>query len=726
MKDIKLRLKAIEEIKKGRSFEEIANEIGVSMMTIRRWFKRYLKGGVEELTKRKYIPPWNITPKDICDRVYLLKEMYPGITLKNVQKKLKEEGIYLSLGCIRKIWYKYGVLPTKTVSIFPIISFSKDVKILIEKAKDVLEKEGEFKKAAGILNNIPYCFNIDILNEIPWRYLNLRRKLEKIVYLFGKESMNKYYKRIHSLRLKLENKNLFYSSLRAGIVELNTLFWLGRPEEMLLLIKHLEEKIPGKKDKVIYFLFNLLKGMALARLLKLDEALKCAKICKKVIDKIFSYEFYISLGHLYSNIGNYSEARKLYEEAIKHKIVNPEVLVSLAGCYALNGEYKLALKTIKGLKEGSLPFDALIHIIRAQSFLGMGKIIKVFESCEKAIEFSKGERILQYLHSSTMILATIYRALNEKEKAEKILIKILKLLKKNKMMQDYYIRKSILEKSGENIPEEYKKEPFIKLVFLMKKANETKRIKDYNYALSYAVKKGIKGFFHRLCIFNPQIILKLIEKGKSKRLPKSLLKLPVFNGKYFVIKIEFLGKLKVKKIGFREEKDIRLSLSLKEKCFLIYLALKLKEPGNEIPCEEIYKNFWKDSKNPQKNLHRQLSRIKKILILPSHLLEIKKGNIRNNGIIFLTDYLEFTEIMTRAKALLEVNKGLAKKEFLSAFKLIRGKPFEKMYDRFSEDKRTEIIFKINDAFKEFLKTNPKKKEIEMIKKKFVKLKIPSV
>ncbi|MEO0297451.1 MAG: hypothetical protein ABIN23_08410, partial [candidate division WOR-3 bacterium] len=94
---------------------------------------------------------------------------------------------------------------------------------------------------------------------------------------------------------------------------------------------------------------------------------------------------------------------------------------------------------------------------------------------------------------------------------------------------------------------------------------------------------------------------------------------------------------------------------------------------------------------------------------------------------FRSDLDELDEKISKGKAFLRIGKNKnAKKEFLRAFSLIKCKPFEKKYDRFSEDKRTEIIFKINDAFKEFLKTNPKKKEIEMIKKKFVKLKIPSV
>jgi len=38
---------------------------------------------------------------------------------------------------------------------------------------------------------------------------------------------------------------------------------------------------------------------------------------------------------------------------------------------------------------------------------------------------------------------------------------------------------------------------------------------------------------------------------------------------------------------------------------------------------------------------------------------------------------------------------------LSTLKLVRGKPFKKMYDRWSEDKRNEIILEIESIKKDF-------------------------
>jgi hypothetical protein len=224
---------------------------------------------------------------------------------------------------------------------------------------------------------------------------------------------------------------------------------------------------------------------------------------------------------------------------------------------------------------------------------------------------------------------------------------------------------------------------------------------------------GLTSYFHRYILFLPEIVIHRIRRGKPTYLPKSLLKLPVFNRNVFVFDVRFLGKLKIyRSYGTQESKKskelLKLKLTPKEKAFLIHLALRLPEPRRTISLEKIYKNFWKDSKKPERNLSHLLSKIRKQLKIPVHLLEISRRGgypiLKNNGIYFLTDYLEFKETIARAKALLRAEEyEFAKKEFKSALKLIRGKPFEKMYDRWSEDKRTEILFEIESTKEEFEK-----------------------
>ena len=728
MKNFETKLKVIEEIKKGKKFIDISREISVSTKTISRWHKIYLKEGIEGLKgKRKYNPPWNIIPDEIKEKVYLLKEKTPGITLLETQKKLKKLGIYLSLGCIRKIWYRYGFIRDRKINkfeIFPSIYFQKDVKLFIEEANKAIEKN-DFKRAAKILNRLPYCYGEEILGKIPWKYLNLRRKVEKIGYLFGKEPLKIYYKKIKKLRKECEKNSFFYSAWRLALIELNTLFWMGKMKSMLNLIKYFEQKIPIIKDKLICFSFSLLKGITYAKLLKSNEALKCAKKCHNILKNLKINELYISLGHLYSNLGIYPKAIKCYQKAIEEGIFFNEALISLAGCYALNGEYNLALNILKKLKGELFHHQPLIYLIKAQCLIGKGKIIEAIEYTKRAIETSKKEEIIQYLHSSTLLLSTIYAGLNKRKNANLLLKKMLPVLKKSKMIQQYYIRKMILANKI-YVPKKYQFDPFIKLTILFKKI---KRLKDYNLAFSYATKNCIKGYFQRLCVLNYEIIENLYKKYRLKGLPKSILKLPIFNEKTFIFNIKFLGKFNIYTlIKQKEYKKIKSKFSLKEKSLLLYISLKLPEPGRSIQIDEILKNFWGNSKNPKKNLLRTLSEIKKKLKIPFPLLEIpKRGNfsiLKNNGIYFLTDYNDFEENLIKAKSFLKAGEfEFAKKEFINAFKLIKCEPFKNMYDRFSEDKRTEIIFKIKDAYEDFLKTNPSKKEIEKIEKKFEKLKI---
>ncbi|MEN3044289.1 MAG: hypothetical protein ABDH37_03615 [Candidatus Hydrothermales bacterium] len=88
---------------------------------------------------------------------------------------------------------------------------------------------------------------------------------------------------------------------------------------------------------------------------------------------------------------------------------------------------------------------------------------------------------------------------------------------------------------------------------------------------------------------------RIIESGKKVYLPKSILKLPVFNRKAFVYEVNFLGNLRVYRIkvkgGKKEKVYIKNKLSPKDSAFLIHLALRLNVPGKEISFEEFYRNF---------------------------------------------------------------------------------------------------------------------------------------
>lgn len=728
-KPTELRIKVIEAINAGKTIVTVSQDYGVSARTVRRWLKKYREGGLAGLTQsRSCRVPWNITSNEIAEKVYLLKEQNPKITLSQAKNELLNKGVQVSMECIRKIWQRYGLAgydkKKQSAEIMPNIPFSKDVAIAINKAGKILEKNGKvghsngMKEAARILNRLPYCSRDEILNKIPYQYLGLRRRVEKIPYLFGEEPLPKYYQRVRSLRLALEKKKLFYSSLRVGVAEANTLFWLGRPQQTFSLIKLLEKRLPSQGDPVICFLLTLLKGMTLSRLLRLNEAIQCAKRCKRLIKILPVSDFCVGLGNLYSNIGLYLQAKNYYEKTIPAATdtTRDQALLALAGCYTLNGEYQKVFNILKKIAHKESPVYTFIPLVRAQTLLGQGMIIEAVQYAKNAIEIAKKGEILQYLHTSTMILSAVYYALGENNRAKLLLQNTTSLLKKARMVQDYYIR-MLLNRAKISVPERYKDEPFIKLILLMRKANQTYRLKDYNYALKFATQKGLKGHFQRLCIFYAEIITKLIERGRPTGLPKAILSLPVFNKNLPAFHISFLGPMKI----YRAETLLTVRLRPKDAAFLIHL---LMNRNRRMLLDDIYHNFWPRSVKPSQNLSHLLMRIRKFLALPPHLLRIR-DNFLLWQFYYTTDFGFFEETITQAKALERAGEWeFARREYLRAFNLFRGEPFRKMYDQWSEDMRHRILTQLETEAISFVKNcleHKNKKDAKRILEKVVKI-----
>ena len=194
-------------------------------------------------------------------------------------------------------------------------------------------------------------------------------------------------------------------------------------------------------------------------------------------------------------------------------------------------------------------------------------LIEATKWANDAIGVAKKNEVLHYLHTSTMVLSAIYYALGEKKRAKSLIQGTTALLKKNRLMRDYYIQRLLSSNKGIVIPEKYKGLSSIKLILLIKRANQTRRIRDYNCALQFAVQKGLRGVFHRFCIFNSEIILKLMEKGKPTGLPKAILSLPIFNKQLPAFQVKFLGQVKI----FKAEKNLNIKLRPQDEAFLIHL-----------------------------------------------------------------------------------------------------------------------------------------------------------
>jgi tetratricopeptide (TPR) repeat protein len=509
------------------------------------------------------------------------------------------------------------------------------------------------------------------------------------------------------------------------------LFWMGRPQQTLSLIKLLEKRLPSQGDPAICFLLTLYKGMALSRLLKLNEAIECAKRCERFIRMLPDLSFHGGLGNLYSNIGTYLPAKECFEKAIKKAsgITYDNCLLSLVGCYTLNGEYQKVSKTLKRIEQKNLPAYTFIPIVRAQAPLGQGMLMESTQHAKMAIEVAKENEVLQYLHTSTMVLSAIYNALSEKRRAKSLIQDIAPLLKKNQTMQDYYIRRLYLRKNRIFIPKQYKNEPFIKLILLMQWANQTKGFKDYKRAFNFAVKKGLKGYFHRLCVFYPELVLRFLKKGKPTGLPGAILRLPVFNKEIPVYHIKFLGNLVV----FKNQEYVKTKLRPKDSAFLIYLCFKAMEPGKSANLADVYNNFWAKTEKPSRNFSHLLMRVKKALKIPSHLLMISRRygltSLINENIYFITDYQEFEQVLAQAKVLERAGEwGFARKEYLRAYRLFRGEPFKKNYDEWSLNMRHKILSQLETEAVSFAKNcleHENKRDAKKVLERVLKIITPS-
>ena len=197
-------------------------------------------------------------------------------------------------------------------------------------------------------------------------------------------------------------------------------------------------------------------------------------------------------------------------------------------------------------------------------------------------------------------------------------------------------------------------------------------------------------------------VLYILDKGKKTGLPKTILEFPVFNQNIYVYNIKLLGDLKVT----RYQHDTRIKLSPQESAILIHLALRAGAPGKSTLLGDLNANFWAQSKKPASRLAHTLVKIRSNLRIPSHLLSVvtRQGQPRliNRGLYLTTDYQEVETLLTQIQALEKANEWqYAKRDYLRVFKLIRGEPFRKMYDPWSEQARGVIFNRIHQAAKDF-------------------------
>ena len=692
-----LRLTVVQYyLNSGKTLKATARKFKLHYQTVFKWVKLYKTEGKDSLLSN-YRRPWNRTEKSLEEKVMLLKENKPSLTIAKAKQMLERDGYEISFKGIWGIWKRYGI--TKRNANNPRSPFgleTKETADAIKRAKKYIS-EGKPFNAATVLNQLPSCPPDQILTEIPEKFLSLRRRLELLALLLGKLPFPEYAKKAKGLQSEFEKRKLYYSAFLAGLFHLNALQWMSTPEKELPLIRKLRGFVTNVHDPAIRFVLNADEAKSRAILLEPQKAVELLRQCKTIIYRKENPYFLAFIGSIFTFLQDFKSALPFLERAMK-SVTSEErkqtLAATIALCLAEMGKYSDSIKYLSHAKRNTDASISMYFIVSSFIAFGKVKLTKAFTLAESTLKITKKSALHSNLITFAFLQASVYAALGKPEKAFAILRKYLPLMKSRIIL--FTLAQEILSKRethSKDNPNQSTGFLSLNLLHRLKKAQKTKKYSDYVNVLHYAKKKGLVGMLHRFIVFFPDIINIPLKKEKPAGLPKAILRLPVFNKEFPVYNINFLGKLTV----YKNQNYMKVKLGPKDTAFLIHFALKAEEPGKNISLESIYNNFWKRSGNPGSNLSHLLLRIKRELKMPSHLLEISKRKssfvLTNKGIHFLTDYREYRRMITQAKALKRAGEWRsAKKEFVKAFSLIRNEPFKKMYDDWSDDKRLEILF----------------------------------
>ncbi|MGB3480220.1 MAG: transposase [bacterium] len=736
------RLEVVQHyLNNGDSLRKTAKKFQVYYPTVFKWVKLYKEQGEQRLLSN-YKRPWNRVKKELEEKIALLKEKNPSLTVRETKEILGKQKMKISIKGIWGVWKRYGyagfIKEEFGHDFTGYIAWSKEAKSKFEVAKKVFES-GKIIESAKILNSIPSLPTNKLIGQISDKLLNWKRKTEKMSCLMGEIPPHSYVEKGKKLYKELKRRKLYHSALRIGIMEIVALTWIAPSEKTLKKIEEVRQIInspddhhtPNNLRRTSELLFGprfsllIEEGIECTRLMKLKKAYEIAEICRRLLRtrKSVSPLSVLQLGIMYMNLEDYRKAENLILPLFKKvdEEGKKQLKVRLANIFVTKGDWRTASRFSSDAEFGAWSSLSGKYLFFSRLALIKGDLQKAISLCIEILSQLKEEKFEQRIFSAVFTIASAYAGLGERIKAKKMLTKILPFFKKRKLKKYIHIIEILLSPNRLKLKNKKSKArnqiavinflspfpdchlnkdllPSVKLVHLIRNGN-------YLKALSFAKKKYLMLHFYRYLFFFPETIIRLLEKGKSTGLPRVILKLPIFNKEVPVYHIKFLGS----QVVYKNQKYLEVKLPPKNTAFIIQLATKTGGPGEKIYLKDLYNNFWPRSKGPSRNLSHLLMRVKKALKISSHLLTIssKTGcpSIINEGIYFTTDYQEFEQILAQAKALERVGEWrFAKREYLRAFKLFRGEPFKKMYDNWSEQMRRVILGKLEDEAVHFVKS----------------------
>lgn len=522
--------------------------------------------------------------------------------------------------------------------------------------------------------------------------LSLRRQVNRIRAEFGTIPLSRYRRKARLLRKKLREHGMNYSSLWVMLGECYALMWSGQPGEVLPIVARAKKLMKGMRDPRSRFFMTLLEGQAHGVKMNIRRAQKCVDQCKVIARTSRHPHFFMGgIGAIYSTMGYYREALHWTEKALQGAAPSfqRQLYANIAQFYGTAGDYRAAFRALRKAQLDDWGFQSRVGLIQIFAYLAQGDFQRARAFAVETLMQAKKEGVRTLLHPATLILASCHRASGDARKASQLIKEIVPLLDKYNLKQEYWQRKIIL---GDILmPGELMSVPSLRLAYLLHRAQKSMLARDYYKAHAYAQTKKILGIFMRLIPFYPEPVVHLLDRGQPTYLPRNFLDMSGFTIDTPVFDVLFLGPCRVMRRGQSVQ---RLSMRPKEIAFLIHVALN---KNRKICLNDLYRNFWRNTKNPARNLSHLLTRLRKNLAIPTHLIRIK-GDMLSWEVFFSTDYELFKEHIAKACFFEQAEEPeYAAREYEKAFYLYRRDPFQRMYDTWSENLHRVIMNSVENA-----------------------------
>lgn len=719
------KLKAVKAyLRTGQSLRKVADGFGIPYATLGFWVKQYKEGGINSLKTRKVQKRKVSKANEVT--VMLLKEQNPALNIDAARRVLRKQGIAISNNGIWQIWKRYGITKRSMhEQIHTLGPATPESKQGIAKAKTFIRK-GDFKAAARVLNAVPCLSEGTILKQIPEKLLSPRRRLDRLPLEFGTIQFSEFKNKARRIGALLEKEGLVYSSIFANFLELFALQNMGKPKEQKCVLDQLEKKLSGVKDSILWFHFYAHAVLAHYDTLEIHQALAYLRKCRRLLHRLPAPNYWDLMSALLGTMG-YHKGAQLYAERAFKNTEDPAIKARLALRIAIfgllaKGDYAEAKKMLSKAekvkhKQG---LNALFCLGHAFVAFGHGNLVDATKFFRESLEKSYKGELYNRLYATSVGLASVAMALNKKGEANAHLRKYLPLMKKHNLQRELVTLRYLLGEER-SFPEGMDQMPPFRLFNLLTRAQQTGSVGDYRKAFDFAQKHGLTGLIHRMIVFFPESVVCVLEQGKQTGLPRALLKFPVFNQAVPVYHVKFLGDVIISK----NQQHIRSHLRPKERSFVTHLALRAYASDRSILLDDLCRNFWTESSKPVDRLLHLMARIKNQLKIPRHLLTIsstaQEPRLSNRGVYFTTDYNEFEILLTQARSLERAGEWhFAKRDYIRAFALLRGRPFEKMYDQWSENMRNAIQNRVENDGVHFvrrcLESNNKKEARKVLEK----------